>query len=346
MLWFSCSCAATAAAHTEIDIQDLPNLPGSDLPPPLHWQLDEQSAALTYETRSKKWEAKIDQSSDGDTSVAVDYGVLLTNKLSAGTTFARQADYSEIVANAVYAHRRNIRFRLAGALLRTMGSSLPDSYGDAFTLRQNSYLFSARKYWPEKRFVSNLGLALYRVNATPSAPSLLSSLAQAQALDSDEDHPVNHTSGKLDGFMLNLGLRPTWQSKIELRHEFSHINYRPYSDLPQSEFLSSSRISYQQYFGNCMRLRGGYNASRDEGRLDLSLAKDNWSVKLSQAFNDFGHDTALQFSVNIPLDGKVSPSTGCGMQREPAPSFAPIVEAALQRPQQFPREPITAIAAQ
>ena len=337
-LWLSfvCSCAVSAAASAGVKLQDLPSLPGADIPPSWYWALDEESATLAYETRSEKWEASLDHSSGLGPSLAVDYGVLLTSRLGAGTTFTRDDDYAEIVGNAVYAHRRNVRFRLSAAQLRTVGSGFFSSYDEVPDFRQNSYLLSARKYWPENRFVSGLGLALYRVDATPSAPAML----PPELSELDEDRPASVASGKLDGFMLNLGLRPTWLSKIELRREFSHIDYRPYPGSLRREFLSSGRVSFQQYFGNCLQLHGGYSAGSDAGRLDLGLAKDNWSVRLSQDFNDADQDTLFQLSISIPLGEKVEESGTCLAQREAAPSFAPIVDAALQRPMQFPREPL------
>ncbi|HZW20336.1 hypothetical protein [Noviherbaspirillum sp.] len=337
-LSFICSFAVSVAASAGVKPQDLPSLPGADIPPPWHWAVDEESATLAYETRSEKWEASLDHSSGLGPSLAVDYGVLLTNRLGAGTTFTRDTDYAEIVANAVYAHRRNVRFRLSGAQLRTVGSGFLSSYDEAPGFRQNSFLLSARKYWPENRYLSGLGLALYRVDATPSAPAML----PLEMNELDEDRPASVASGKLDGFMLNLGLRPTWQSRIELRREFSHIDYRPYPGSLRREFLSSGRVSFQQYFGNCLQLHGGYSAGSDAGRLDLGLAKDNWSLRLSQDFHDADQDTLLQFSISIPLGGKVEESGTCLAQREAAPSFAPIVDAALQRPLQFPREPLIA----
>jgi len=333
---FICAFAVSAAASAGVKPQDLPSLPGADIPTPWHWAVDEESATFAYQTQFEKWEASVDHSSGLGPSLAVDYGVLLTNRLGAGTTFTRDNDYAELVANAVYAHRRNVRFRLSGAQLRTAGDSVLSAFDGTPDFRQNSYLFSARKYWPENRYVSGLGLALYRVDATPSAPAML----PLELNELDEDRPASIAAGKLDGFMLNLGLRPTWESKIELRREFSHIDYRPYPGSLRREFLSSGRVSFQQYFGNCLQLHGGYSAGSDAGRLDLGLAKDNWSLRLSQDFNDADQDTLLQLSISIPLGGKVGESGTCLAQREVAPSFAPIVDAALQRPLQFPREPL------
>lgn len=333
LLFLSFSADATAGT--------LPNLPGADLPPPLLWQLDEQGAALAYETRSEKWGAKIDQGADNGAAVEIDYGLLLSSKLGAGATFRREGDYSEIVANAVYAHRHNVRFRLAGALLRTEAAGI-HADGDASSFRQDSYLLSARKYWPVERFVSDLGIAVYTVAATPSSARLPSGLANALVLGTDEDRPSSVTSGKMDGFMLNLGLRPSWQSRIELRREFSHFDFRPYSGTGRSEFHSSGRIAYQQHLGNCMRVHGGYSAGDDAGRLDIGLDADRWSINLSQDFNDAASGTALYVRFSIPLDGRERRGDGCATHIN-APSFSPIMDAALQRPQQFPHEPIAVV---
>ncbi|WP_420473768.1 hypothetical protein [Noviherbaspirillum sp. ST9] len=331
------------APHLPAAVPALPNLPGSDLPPALQWQLDEQGASITYEAHTEKWEAKLDHDVDGRATIALEYGLLLNSKLGAGATFRRDRGYSEIVGNAVYAHRSNVRFRLAGAQMRkTEGNAYA---ADTPSFRQDSYLLSARKYWPAERFVSDLGLAVYTVSAAPSVTSYLSAMPGLPMQDGDEDRPGSITGAKMDGFMLNLGLRPTWDSRIELRREFSHFDYGAGVAQARKEFHSTGRLVYQRFFANCIRFRGGYGAGNDGGRLEVGVANDTWGISLSQDLGSSGSSASLYFSLSLPVDGNIAQQSECTVPGEYGPSFAPVMEAALQRPPQLPSEPIAAIEA-
>lgn len=332
-----------AAPHLPAAVPALPNLPGSDLRPALQWQLDEQGAGITYDAQTEKWEAKLDHGVEDRATIALEYGLLLNSKLGAGATFRHDRGFSEFVGNAVYAHRSNLRFRLTGAQMRkTEGNAYA---AGAPSFRQDSYLLSARKFWPAERFVSDLGLAVYTVSAAPSAASYLSAMPAPPMQDSDEDRPDSITGTKMDGFMLNLGLRPTWDSRIELRREFSHFDYGAGVATPRREFHSTGRLVYQRFFGSCTRFRGGYGAGSDGGRLEVGLANDKWGISLAQDLGSNRSGASLYFSLSLPFDGKLAQRSDCTVPGRDGPSFAPVMEAALQRPPQLPSDPIAAIEA-
>ena len=89
--------------------------------------------------------------------------------------------------------------------------------------------------------------------------------------------------GRMQGYMLNLGLRPTPQSRLELRREISQLTYAAAPHAQRDEASFSSRVSYAQHFDNCLRFQSGYSMAPDAERLDLKLARNSWDIRLSHA---------------------------------------------------------------
>lgn len=312
-----------AAGDIDHVLRGLPDLPVAAGAAPGRFNLAEESASLGYSTRFEKWSAKVDQYLDLSPQVTVDYGLLLTNKLSAGGTFTRQDTLSEVVLNGVYAPQRNVQLRLTGAQLRNAGGFAPAAGRDSAVL-QNSVLLNARKYWNKYLFLSDLGLTAY------------STQANTQGLMSDDTERM--APGRMDGYMLNLGVRPTAESRIEMRREFSHLSYYLGEDAQQSTDQASTRMKFSQHVGNCVRLQGGYTASSDYDRLDLNLARHHWNINLSR--DQGGSNTALMIGYTVPLGVHASRGSKCGNGVDGVPSFESIVDASVRRPAQLPREPL------
>lgn len=313
----------------------LPNLPASGAPAPGYFSIAEDSAGIGYASRSQKWGAKVEQYTEVNPAVKMDYGLLLSNKMSAGGTLTRQNDYSEVVVNGIYSPKPNLRFRMTGAQLRATGSDFAAGH-EAFM--QNSYLFGAKKFWNKYEYLSDLGVAAYSVEA--SAPPSANLFASGDEEAADGGLPQTGAPGRLDGYTLNLGLRPTARSKLEFRRESANLTHNFDAGYKRQELLASNRVRYSHYFGNCMRLQGGYSAGADSGRVDLKLAKNNWNVRLWREQGSGSDNTAIQFGYTLPLGQTTRrKGDGCGL-RPGTPVFEPIVDAARQRPSQLPREPL------
>lgn len=331
-----------AVAHADVVFtqpdktqQNLPDLQGARNEPG-YFSLAEQSAALGYVSRRQKWEATLDQYLRPSASLSFDYGLQLTNNFGAGGTFTRQDEQSEVVVNGIFAPKRNVRFRVAGAQLRSdagHAAASPDG------IVQNSYLLGARKYWNKYELLSDLGISTYAVEA--SAPTSLSSLASADALEAA--NPRLLAPGRQDGYMLNLNLRPSASSNLELRHEQSQSTYRFDVGNQRTDSLASNRVRYSHYLDHCMRVHGSYSAGRDSDRVELQLAQNNWQLQLSRQQEGADSDTAIQIGYTLPLGRTKYQRQNCGPTLQSTPSFEPIVDAATTRPQQFPREPLVVI---
>jgi hypothetical protein len=325
--------AAEAATNANKAAQNLPDLPGANQPAPGHFSLDEQSAALGYDSRMQKWGAKVDEYSDIAPSLTLDYGMLLTSTFGAGATLTRQSDYSEVLVNGVYAPSPDVRIRLASGQLRASGNDFPGSN----TASQNSYLLDVKRYWNKDRLLSDLGLAAYTVRGNDPDYADISALANAGEFNEQSVEP-----GRLDGYMLHLGLRPTLRSRVELKRATSHLRYA-FDDGMQAEEFVSHHLNYSQYFDDCTRLQGRYSTNANADRLDLNLAKNSWSVNLSRALDGGDGDTSVYIGYAIALGKARGGARECGASFEKAPAFEPIVDATIARPPQFPREPLSRI---
>lgn len=327
-------CIALAALHADVwphkngeplahVVQRLPDLPGAVDTAPGYFDLDADGAELGYVSRFEKWSARFDRYRDLDPNVAVDYGLLLTNRLSAGGRFTRTDTFSEVVVNGVFAPQKNVRLRLTGAQLRNAGGFSIANGNDGTAVLQNSILLNARKYWNTYLFLSDLGLTAYR--SQTAQPPMISDAAM---------------HGRMDGYMVNLGLRPTARSRIDMRREFSHLSPLFVGDARHAAQRTASRVKYSHYLDHCVRVQGGVSSGPDSGKLDLNIARNNWSVNLSREHPGDADSTAIRIGFALPLDTRPTRSPTCGGATEGAPSFEPIVETSVTRPALLPKEPL------
>ncbi|HEY0847195.1 MAG TPA: hypothetical protein VGE12_17630 [Noviherbaspirillum sp.] len=312
-------------------VQALPELPAPSDTVPGYFDMDADSAEFGYVSRFNKWSARLDRYLDLEANLEVDYGMLLTSKLGAGARFTRRNAFSEVLVNGVLAPQKNVRLRFTGAQLRNAGAfSLAGSSDDSLVV-QNSYLFNVRKVWHKYLFLSDLGLTAYSTQT--SMPSMIPD----DPMDID---PESATHGRKDGYILNLGLRPTPMSRLEMRREFSHLSYHLGDDTRGAAERIANRVRYSHYLDNCVRLQGGFSAEDDGGRLDLNIARNNWSVTLSREQLGDIESTAIRVGYSLPLGTYPSRTGKCKGRPDHLPTFEPIVDTSLARPAQLPREPI------
>ncbi len=316
--------------------QELPDLPGASNATPWGFNLAEKQAALGYDTPIEKWRAQVDHDIGLHPALSIDYARKLTNNFGAGGAYTRQNEYSEIILNGVYAPRRNLRLRITGAQLRTSPGYLGSN-----GILQNSYLFSARKYWNPDSFFSSAGVTAYTVEANMTAASM-TALDDPEIGNLGEMRSGNLAPGKLNGYAFNMRLRPSPLSSIELRREMSQLAYHLDAG-KREDNLASNRIAFSQRFDNCTRFQGGFSADDNADRFDLNLTRDNWNLKLSREQNGGTNANSVQIAYALPLDGKRSAPVVCASKPEPAPSFERLVDAAVSRPAQFPREPLAIV---
>lgn len=337
---FLCTCDTHAAdpVSTKELAKTLPNIP-STTDQPARFDLNNQGAAFDYGTKMEKWRAEVSPYSDVNHSVTLDYGTLLTNDFGAGMSVTRGAKYSEAVVNSVYALQRDLRVKVTGGQLRTTLADYSPDYASKGVL-QNNYMLDVRKYWGRNEPLSDIGLTAYAVEANGLGhgnSSLLNGETNMAKTDAGSSELV---LGNKEGYMLNLGVQPNEQSRIELRRELNYLKYYLDRNVQSQDSQSSTGINYSQYFDNCARLSGGYStADNTAGSLNLKLAQNNWSINVSRSQGNNGKDTAVQIGYTIPLGKWQQTDRNCGNNLS-APTFTPMVDSTIKRPDQFPREPV------
>jgi hypothetical protein len=341
-LWPFAGQAMPVASYS----QNLPDLPAADTAPG-YFSLDEQSAEVGYDSRFQKWGAKLDEYSYLDPSLTLDYGMVLSSKFGVGATVTGHSGYSELLVNGVYAPRRNLRIKIASSQMRTSSEEYP-SAGQSNGILQDSYLVDFKRNSSGGKLLSDVGLTAYTVQARGSNRGAnypdLSALEDGMVGAADVSSGTLE-AGRLEGYTLNLGLQPTLYSRIELRRERSRLTYHLDDGSRGDDYRDANRISFSQYFYNCSRLQGRYSSAADADRLDLSLAKNNWSVGLSRAFDSSNRNTALQIAYAIPLGRSRAGSGDCGAKLAKPRVFESLVDATTARPRQLPRQPLAEVIA-
>lgn len=312
-------------------VERLPDLPGTADAPSGYVDMNGDGAGFGYASRSGKWSARLDRYLDMGANLELDYGMLVTSKLGAGGRLTRSDSFSEFVVNGVFAPQKNVRVRVTGAQLRNEDrfALFAAGYDDAIV--QNSFLLTARKYWSKYVLLSDLGVTAYSTQTT--MPSMVPE--DELELGSESD-----TYGRKDGYLLNLGLRPTPSSRLELRREFSHLSTYFGDDARGAAQRNASGVKYSHYLDNCVRLQGGVTAGTGNGRLDLNIARNNWNINFSREQLGDIASTAVRIGYMLPLGRQPSRSSTCSGTGDATPPFEPIVDSSASRPAQLPAEPI------
>jgi hypothetical protein len=295
---------------------------------PRHIHVDKHSAGIGYTERDNKWDAKLDANHQANPSLNVDYSTLLTGRLGAGMALSHRNNQTEVLVNGVYAYKHNVHLHLSGGQLWASG----DESGGA--VKQSNLLLGARKVWHRDRLFSDVGLATFSVEA--GGGTALPDLGMASGGGN-----VETGGGRLDGYSLQLGLRPEPRSRIELQRDFGHFTHQVNRAMRNEATTASNRISYSRQLNNCARLHTGLQNNVDSERVDVGVAMRNWHLNVSHAQTDAGNaDTTFHIGYSIPLAGKQQQPVGCKRPPEGPTAMEPIVSAAVRRPAQLPQAPL------
>lgn len=332
LLFSSLLCLGMAASWPAAAIQQwprqaLPALPEA-APAPGRFTADPDQVAIGYDTRREKWGVTMEEYIGLEPSFTARYGTLLNNRVGAGARLSRRQGLSEILINGVMAPTRDLRLRLTAGQLQATGDALPVADAALNTVQQNSYLVQLRKIWDDDRFLSSFGLAAYTVDASGSG--------DAAGWEADPMESAGGVAlGRLSGYSLNLSLRPTPSSRLELRHGQDMLAYRYHGALLKEEGVATSLLKYTHDLGSCTRFSGNFSTSDDIDRLDLKMTKDRWSFGFSRALGTDARDTTIQLGFSIPL-GRDGATQACDSSLPAPPAFTPMAEIATTRPDQFP----------
>lgn len=300
-------------------MQSLPDMHAEDATPG-HIQLDAYRAAIGYDERRKKWDARVDGYLHDNRSLGLDYGALLSERFGAGLTMTHRNDYSEVLVNGIYAPQPDVRIQMTSGQLRS--ETAPFAAPTSTTVLQRSYLLGVRKQWDERMLSPDVGVAAYTIDASGDGSS------EAEAV-------------QMNGYMLNLSIQPTLQSRIEWRHDIGRLTQQFEQHERRASSAAANRLGYTHQFDNCVRLQGNFSAGAQSGRLELGLARKNWNIGVSHAEGDNGGDMAVRVGYRVSLGGAHSNARSCKPELETARPFEPVVDVATRRPTQLPQVSIT-----
>lgn len=311
------------AAHGGEGLPDLPTRADFD-----DWRLDvaASSAALSYGNANEHWDAQLDYPLGLSPSMRLTHAFRLTDKLGAGTRMRQGDGLSEVMFNAVYAYRPNVRLRFAVGERRIAADD-----ADGVPVEQHSYLLSAKKYW-KRQVRTDASVTLYGGRARNAM--------EIDPEDEDEmDFMVSSWStepsrSKLHGYALNLGLAPAALTRIELRHTLSRSSHWLGHHFSRSEIESINRIRIKQDLGNCMLFSGGFTGGTATRHLDFQLQRSGWRIQARKALGD-DDSASILIAYSSALGRAQAASGGCEDRQHEQPKFEPMLRAAADQPADF-----------
>lgn len=263
-------------------------------------------------------------------SVALENGWLLRNDLGVGGAYVFRNDYSDLLFNGVYAPRKDVRFQMSVSQLRSgEGFSMPNSR-ELQTVFQTGYLFSVKKIWDTSTALPEAGVTVFTAkSANPHS--------QANAAPWLE-------MGTLGGYMLNLAIRPTYSSKVELGYKAQSVSY-DYAMAESHEKQMLSNVGYSQVFDDCSRMNGRYSTGAGTDQVNLQFEKLGFIVGVQQTKTANNTDRAIRVGYSQSLGGSGPKSPTC-MGTPIAPTgLQALVDATTARPTFLPNQPIAKFAA-
>ena len=312
-------------------VHDLPELPGSGSDPGSpHFGLDGQKVELGYGGRVRIWDAKVDEYLNSP-AVTLNYGRVLSDRFAAGAALRRQNNFSDFWFNGVFAPKRDLRLHVAGGQLRTsMDPSAEGGSPDA--VMQNSYLVGAQHYWKDS-LVSHVDISTYAVEASTD-----------NGAAATNDGSGNLAPGRQQGNVLNLSLQPLPGSHIDLSRESRQLTYVYRGENQDQQSTVSNRLNFTQRLDDCLSLQGGYSTDQQVDQLNLKLARNKWYISVSRSRDGSNDNMSFGVGYQLPLGHAPGDRSKCTAPAPNAPTFGPLIDATVQRPDQFPSGPL-AIAA-
>jgi hypothetical protein len=264
------------------------------------------------------------------TSVAFENGWLLRNDLGVGGAYVFRNDYSDFVFNSVYAPSKDVRIQLSISQLHTgEGFSIPNSR-TLQTILQTGYLASIKKIWATSTVLPEAGVTVF--TAKSAAPHSYTNMAHRLEV------------GTLGGYMLNLAVRPSYQSKVELGYKTQDLIYDYAMAEPRQKQIQSS-VGYSQVFGDCSRVNGRYSTGAGTDQINLHFERRGFVIGMQQTKTANNTDTAIRVGYSQPLGSPLAKYASC-METPIAPTgLQSLVDATTARPGYLPNHPIARFAA-
>ncbi len=310
---------------------ELPSLPGEDRTNP-KGAVNVDAGNITIRDRAPDniLGVRLDSYQAIKPSVALENGWLLRNDLGVGAAYVFRNDYSDLLFNGVYAPRKDVRFQISVSQLRSgEGFSMPNTR-EMQTVLQTGYLVNLKKIWDTSTALPEAGVTIFT----------------AKSADSHSQTNAAHRleMGTLGGYMLNLAIRPTYQSKVELGYKAQSVSYDYAMAEPHQKQMQSS-VGYSQVFDDCSRVNARYSTGAGTDQVNVQFERQGFIVAVQQTTTANNTDRAIRIGYSQPLGGSGPKSPSC-MGTPIAPTgLQALVDATTARPAVLPNQPIARLAA-
>lgn len=326
--------AAEAAEKAELAYEfdaKLPSLPGEERATP-KGAVNVDAGNITIRDRASDniLGVRLDSYQAIKASVALENGWLLSNDLGVGGAFVFRNDFSDLLFNGVFAPSTGVRVQMSVSQLRSgEGFSMPNSR-ELQTVLQTGYLASIKKMWNTSAALPEAGMTVFTARSANS-PSQTSSASQLEM-------------GTLGGYMLNLAIRPTYQSKVDVGYNAQSVTYDYAMAEPRQKQLQSS-VGYSQVFEDCSRVNGRYSTGAGTDQVNLQFERRGFVVGMQQTKTANNTERAIRVGYLLPLGGSGPKFPTCiGTPIGPT-GLQALVDATTARPAFLPNQPIARFAA-
>ena len=310
----------------------LPDFLGSQEARAWSFDLTTSGASLSFAHPREQWEAQLDGGTDGISAFHFAHVIRLNDRLGAGGRFQHEDGLSDLFVNAVYAAKKNLRYRIAASQRRIA----PESELGAPVTHQ-SVLVSIKKRW-DQRFWTDAGLHLFAIEAQDRSQAPLALIGEDR-----EYHPLflrmRQKSGKMHGIGFDFGVRPIADTRLEFKYEFTNTVH--FDDRVREDELNHHQgtVRLLHDLDACGSLSSALTGSSETTGIELTVSRRNWSI---QAWSGFGSEAAKSVTIGytISFDGPKASTAQCAPLTANRP-FEPLIEALGNPPQQLFYEPLS-----
>lgn len=335
--------AAAGAPLFSVKKQVLPDLATPSDLPVRRFAIDGQAATVGGDTRDQTWTTQLSYSSRLDAAMNVDYGLRFDRTLAGGANLVYGTRHKELLLNAVYAPRKDLRLKLSGGQMRQTEDFQFASGLHAEDVVQHNYLLDVRKYWEHDAFFSDVSLTAWSAYADDTALGQKLVRQESDLATRVYTDPRALAPGALNGYMLNLAVAPLPQSRLELGTGMDRLTYDFADGSSTRDSAASRHLSYTQYLPNCSRLQGSYQSNAASRSFGVSVARGAWRIGASRTLERDGGDG--DYTVNAGYTISLGQGSGgaCGSDLKSARSFGSMVSGSVARNPNLPTAPLVQV---
>lgn len=328
--------AAGAAPLFSASAQNLPDLAAPDGMPSPHLAFDRQATTLASHSGDRTWSTQLSYPSRLNAAMNLDYGLRLDPRLAGGARLAYGATHRELLLNAIYAPQPDLQVKLSGSQMRQTDDSELASGRYTDDVAQHNVLLDIRKYWSADALLSDLSATAWHASADGTGGDPMTVPPDADPATPDAGDRRAPATGALQGYLLNIGMAPLPQSRLDLGRGTGQLTY-DFADGSAARTDNTQRhLRYTQYLDNCTRLQGSYQDDAFSRSFGLSMASGAWSIGATRTLDRNGGDSSylLNAAYNIAL-GKAG-RVACASELKNARSFGSMLDSSIARNPNLP----------